>query len=259
MRLDRTLRDRWSREDDAWTFTMPEGWGQGRSVFGGFTAAAAVALAHRDAGDDRRLRTVSMQLIRPTKPGPTKGRCTVVREGANVRFVEVRLAQDDADVAAVSAVFVAPRAGSTDAPPLPAWDGPDVESLVDLPYIEGVIPEFTQHVQMRWADGLPPFSNGKEARFRGYCRGPFGDAEGLVALLDVWPSPSLALLSGPAPASTVSWTAHLLEVPADFERWFRFSYETVAGRDGFHTSVGALHDADGRLVGWTEQLVAVFG
>jgi hypothetical protein len=41
-------------------------------------------------------------------------------------------------------------------------------------------------------------------------------------------------------------------------QWFSFSYETVAGKDGFHTAMGQLHAADGTLVGFTEQLVAIF-
>ncbi len=261
MQIDRTLRDRWTSTDDTWRFEMPTGWGQGRSVFGGLTVAVAVALGHRVAGDERALRTVSSQLFRPTLAGAVEGHAKVIREGTNVRFVEVRLTQDGHDVAAVSLVFVAPRAGSTAVRTPPVWDGPDPESLNDLPYLEGIVPEFTQHVAMRWADGSPPFSGSDVASFKGYCRGrvPFGDAEGVVAMLDVWPSPSLALLKGPAPASTVSWTAHVLGVPEDFEGWFAFAYDTVAGLDGFHTSVGQLHDPTGRLIGWTEQLVAVFG
>ena len=36
-------------------------------------------------------------------------------------------------------------------------------------------------------------------------------------------------------------------------------YETVVGERAMHTIVGRLRSPDGRLIGWTEQLVAVYG
>lgn len=260
MRIDASLRERWSETDAGWRISLPEGWMQGRSVFGGLTAATAVALGARQVDASRRLRTVNVQLLRPVSAGETHGVARVLREGKGTAFVEVRLSQSGAEIAVAQLVFVRPREGSLalPTPERPAVTPPD--DLVDLPYLEGITPEFTQHAQMRWARGSAPFTGGSEPSFDGWCRlrVPAGDVEGLVTMLDLWPSPTLGLVSKPTFASTVSWTAHVLDVPSSFDGWFQFHYAAMAAREGFHTVAGQLWAPDGALVGWTEQLVAFF-
>lgn len=262
MKLDASLRDLWTPNAEAWQLDLPAGWMQGRSAFGGLTAAAMASLGRRVVPDrDRGLRLANIQLLAPVVPGPTTGEATVLREGRNISFVEVRLQQASKLVATCTLVFAKRNGSNLDVPGPARPEVPDPESLTPLPYAEGVFPEFTQHVDMRWAQGSVPYSGGSQAAFTGVFRYrvPIGDAEGVLALLDTWPPPSLALAEGPVPSSTVSWTAHVLAVPQSFEQWFTFRYETIVGTDGLHTIRGHLHDAQGELVGWTEQLVAVFG
>ncbi|MFK7988091.1 MAG: acyl-CoA thioesterase [Sandaracinaceae bacterium] len=258
--IDRTLRARWQPDGDGFVCDVPEGWMQGRSVFGGLTAALMAALGRRHVGDGRVLRGQSMSLARPVSAGALSGQVATLRQGKGVHFVEVRLRQNGETVATASLTFVALRRPSVRVEGPPRWRGPDPDSLPELPYLPGLMPEFVQRVDMRWASGAPPFSGASDARFEGYCRfrGPSGDAEGLLALLDVWPSPTLSLVTTPAPASTVTWSAHLLEIPEAMADWYAFSYRTIAGHDGFHTVMGELHGPDGRLVAWTEQLMAIF-
>lgn len=260
MRFDASLRDAWTQDaDENWTFEVPEGWAQGRTVYGGLTTAAAVALGYRVVADDWQLRTVNVQFLRPSKAGRLVGRCTPRRAGKGVNFVQIELVQGDG-VLAVQLVFVRPRASAIDVAPLAMRATRPCAELDDLPYLPGMTPEFTQHLALRWAEGGYPYSGSDAASFTGYCRfrAPAGDAEGLVALLDAWPCPSLALAKGPAAASSVMWTAHLIHTPPPGEGWYGFEYDTVVGAAGMHTAVGRMFDADGRLVGWTEQLVAVY-
>jgi acyl-CoA thioesterase len=100
----------------------------------------------------------------------------------------------------------------------------------------------------------------KEANIGGYYRfkETAGNAEGMIGLLDAWPCPTLSTLTNHAFASTVSWTAHILQIPDNFEDWFAFTYKTVVGHDGYHTCLGHLYNKDKQLIGWTEQLIAVF-
>ncbi len=262
MILDATLRDAWTQHQDHASITIPEGWMQGRSIFGGLTAAAMAALARNAEPEaDRSLRSASIQLLAPVLPGVTRGETTVLRRGRNITFVEVGILQSDVLLARSTMVFAKPLASAIKvaAPPKPETGDPDTFSA--MPYIQGVTPEFTQKVDMRWAQGRPPFMGGTEAAFTGLFRYrvPLGDAEGVLALLDTYPAPSLSLLERPSPASTVSWTAHILAIPSTFEDWFTLRYETIAGSNGLHTVTGRLYDDAGTMVAWTEQLVAVFG
>ncbi len=260
LHMNASLRERWTRDEAGWSFEFPSGWNQGRSIFGGLSAAAAVALGHRNVNPDRELRTITIHLFRPMNHGLVRGSVQVLREGRNISFIEVILSQNDKKVAQATLVFVItrPEGLAVEANARPAQPFQD-----DLPSVtreSGFIPEFVQHVDMRWAEGSPPFSGAEQARFEGYCRFrvPAGNAEGLVALLDVWPCPSLSCLDGPAPASTVSWTAHLIQTPDDLSDWCYYTYETIVSGGGYHTSCGHMYGPDGALIGWTEQLVAIY-
>lgn len=262
MNIDATLRDQWTPTDGTWTLTLPAGWMQGRSAFGGLTAAAMAALARRNVPDDtRRLRSSSVQLLAPAVPGEVRGTSEVLREGRNITFVETRLYQGDTLVGRATQVFAKVIESSIEVSAPPCPETPDPESLPALPYLEGITPEFTQHVDMRWATGRPPFMGSTEAAFTGLFRYrvTLGGAEGMLALLDSWPAPSLSLAKRPCPASTVTWNAHLIADPASFEDWFTMRYETVVGAHGLHTVVGHLYDGSKTLVGWSEQVVAIFG
>jgi acyl-CoA thioesterase len=233
---------------------------QGRSIYGGLSVAAAASLALRHRSDSRRLRLVSAQLLRPVEPGDVAGSYRPLREGRTLSFAEVQLAQKGSETTRVQMVFARRRGDALAVPDAPLWVGPDPATLPDLPYFPGITPEFTQHLALRWASGALPYAGSSEARFTGYCRFrvPAGGVEGLLGLIDAWPPPTLALLSEPAPASTVSWTAHLLEIPSSLDGWFAFAYEAVAGSPGLHTLVGRLYGPDRRLIAWSEQLSAVF-
>lgn len=262
MTIDASLRDAWTQDGDHASITMPEGWMQGRSTFGGLTAAAMAALARNaEPESDRALRSASMQLLAPVRPGATRGETTVLRRGRNITFVEVRLLQADALVARSTMVFAKPLASTVEVAPPPKPEVGDPDTFSPIPYIEGVTPEFTKKVDMRWAQGRPPFMGGTEAAFTGLFRyrEPLGDVEGVLALLDTFPSPVLSLLKQPCPASTVTWTAHPMAIPSSFDDWFTLRYEAVAGSHGLHTVTGRLYDSSGVMLGWTEQLVAVFG
>lgn len=262
VKIDASLRALWTRDGSGWVGSLPEGWMQGRSVFGGVTAATMAALGRRLVSEDARLlRSASIQLLAPVTAGDVRGSATLLREGRNITFVEVRLTQADVLVGRATLVFARPMQSTLDvaAPPAPKTDDP--ASMLAVPYIEGVIPEFTQNVDMRFAEGSPPFTGATHAAFTGVFRYrvPLGDTEGVLALLDTYPPPSLSLAEKPTFASTASWTAHLLAPPASFDDWFTVRYETLVGAHGLHTVVGHLYDAQGTLVAWSEQLVAVFG
>jgi acyl-CoA thioesterase len=263
VKLDASLSQLWSAEEAGWSITLPDGWGQGRAVFGGIGGALSASLGRKVVAPKRKLRTASFQMMRPLSAGPVLGEVELVREGKTTSFVEARLISGGKASVHAQLVYVAARPTALAVEADPSWvgrDGPPVDELATMPVGLPGMPEFLAHLEMRWVTDSLPYSASDQARLRGYFRfrRPVADDEGLLALLDVWPCPSLALLKGPVPASTVSWTAHLVDHPLSFEGWFAYEYETVSARDGFHTVVGRMHDPQGRLVGWSEQLVALF-
>ena len=253
-----TLAENWSEfSNGKFTWEVPEGWGQGRSLFGGLSAAAAASLAGRFT--DRKLRTMQAQLIGPIVAGILIAECSVLRTGKTTSFIEVKLFQEDSIRGLFVFVFVEKREGSMsiEGPEKPVWKS--VDDAIELSGVDVLVPEFTKNVEMRFAYGGVAFRGHESASTGGYLQfidvDDFGSAHQL-ALLDAWYPPIYAALSKPAFGSTVTWTAHLI---ADSAPGFhQFKYDTIVADGGFSTSVGQMWDSAGTYVGYTEQTVVVF-
>ncbi len=72
---------------------VPDGWQQGRGLFGGMTAALMVR-ALEASSPDRPLRSLTAQFCGPVRPGEAELRVEMLREGSAVTTTAVRLLQD---------------------------------------------------------------------------------------------------------------------------------------------------------------------
>lgn len=253
----------WTRDGDAWFTELPEDWMQGRGAFGGVVSAAGLRSMRTLIDPARTPRTVTTSFLGPVTTERARLRARVLRAGGSLTFAEARIEQGGSERAVVQATFGADRPSRILVEPPLREDLPDPEAFSDVPYLPGVTPQFTRHVQLRWTEGAPPFSGVDGAHLAGFGRfrePPARGPERLLGLLDLWPSPTLQQLSAPAPSSSVTATAHLLhadEVPPGGWCWFR--YETMHSAAGYTSLLGRLYDPGGRLIAWTEQLAAVFG
>ena len=253
-----SLAESWQENSEgSFEWTVPEGWSQGRSLFGGLSAAAAVSLASRFS--DRRLRTMQAQLVGPIVPGKLTGTCEVIRSGKTTSFLEVRLTQEDSLRGLFVFIFIEKREGSLaiPGPEKPKWNG--AQDCIEMPYLEGLTPQFTTNIEFRFAYGGIPFQGSPEAATGGYIQ--FRDSEKMlpehqIALLDAWFPPIFPSLAKPVFGSTVTWTAHLIADSAPGRH--QFKYDTLVADGGFSTSVGHMWDSAGNYVGYTEQTVVIF-
>ncbi|MEZ4381058.1 MAG: thioesterase family protein [Nannocystaceae bacterium] len=246
--------------DLRWEGAIPETWLQGRTAFGGLSGAIGLRVMREAIADERPPRSVDVAFVAPVVAGPASATVEILRRGRNLTQASARIVQEGAVRAVISGVFAGPRPSAVRvdaevaAPPLP------VAEARELPFIPGVTPTFTQHLDLRWADGGFPFSGHHTEGIAGYCRHrtPADGVEALLALVDAWPAPVLPLLDRPTPASTVRWTVHLIGEPpaSDAYCWLRST--TIAAGDGYATTVARLHGPDGELLAWAEQLVAIF-
>lgn len=244
-------------QDGAFLATIDPTWAQGRATFGGLVAALIV----RAAGPGR-LRSLALTFHAPAAPGPARLVPRVVRVGRAVRHVAVDVVQDDV-VASARLVFGDDRPSRIHVSSAPPPPGPDAVGLPRLPFVPGVTPAFTQHFEFRWATGGFPFSGHGEPRMGGFIRPvdptPVDVAVGL-ALLDAWPPPAFALLTGPAPGSTVSWHVVVVELPdaTDVGGFYRYEGVATSAGGGFMDADARLWGPDGRLLLTARQLIAEF-
>lgn len=240
---------------------LPERWMQGRGAYGGITAALALEAALRVV-PDVALRSVIVQFLGPVRAEvETACRAELLKAGRTISVVEARVEQEGTPRTLVHATFGAGRRSGLHIPTPPAPAGAAPDDGVRLSHIPGVTPQFLQGLELRWLDGQPPFTGASEDLVGGWCR-HLGDEHGwpaVLGLLDAWPGPVLPLGTGPFPASSVHWTAHLVaSEPPPPGAWLRFRATGVHAADGYHSFVAHLWDERGALVAWSEQLVAVF-
>lgn len=260
------ILDTMTLDGDRGVASVPDGWGQGRSVYGGLVGALALrAMRGVVADSDRPPRALQLCFVGPLMPGDVDVEVRLLRRGGSVTHAEARLEQRGETVCAGIGAFAADRESAIEvpAPPRPETPGPD--GLPALPYVPGVYPEFTQHVDYRWAIGSPPFTSSPSREMGGWCRmrdgAGAGTEERVLALVDAWPAAVLSQLDRRAPASSLTWALELIQ-PEGAHRpgdgWCFYRAETEAARAGYAHAAAALWDPAGRLLALSRQAVAVF-
>ena len=242
--------------------TIHERWTQGRSTFGGLTAAIGMRALRRRV-PERPLASVDIAFIGPVGAGEVEIEVDVLREGKHVTHASAQLRSGGAIAARAHGVYGAPRESqlAVDPPPPSPTKGP--EEGIPLPYLEGMTPTFSQYFDFRFTEGDIPFTRSQRTTMGGWVRArePAGRIDGesnLVVMTDAWPSPVVPRASRPIPASSVRMNVQALApVPADFDDYWWFRSELVQAGHGYATLAGMLY-AGQTAVAWTEQLVAYF-
>lgn len=241
-------------------------WAQGRATFGGIIAALVFDRMEKIVAPGRAMRSMQVSFVGPVTPGvPVEIEAEILREGKAVSQVQGRILQEGEAKLVCLASFGGDRESAVSVNPLPAPEATPVDKCQGLPYIKGMTPEFTQHIEMRWAFGSFPFS-GKGGREMGgwmqFREQPeeISDAH-IVALVDAWPPAVLPHLKERVPASSLSWALDIMHprpamAPGD---WLLYKATIDQAGAGYgHTQAG-IWTSKGELVALSRQTVTVFG
>jgi acyl-CoA thioesterase len=252
---------RWAPTEQGWAGSLPADWMQGRGAFGGVLAGVVVRALRARVGPDRPLRTLDLTFFAPFRPEPGLVAAQLVRSGRTMTFATARITQRDLPVMGATATFGHLRPSTVRVQSAPPPDLPPPESMPSMPFAPGKRPEFTQHIDHRFAGGRYPFTSQPLPGLEGWCRfrQPASGEEGVVGLLDSWPAPVLSMFTRPAPASSVRWTTHMVgPISHAHEGWWCYRGTAAHAAGGFTTMIGELYGPSGALVAWSEQLVATF-
>ncbi|GAA5177395.1 thioesterase family protein [Niveibacterium umoris] len=253
-----------SHRGDTVFFELTEDWLQGRTAFGGVSAALAVQAMRDVAGAERPLRGLQTSFVGPVPAGPLRVDVRVVREGKAMRQVEaaLKVGEDTACLLVGSFGLARQSTIGTFAPPQPAAPAP--EALRAMPYVEGVSPAFTQHVEFRWAAGDAPFAGGsaRDMKVHLRLRDETIDHELLCVLLgDAAPPVAFGHFDRPTMGSSVTWALELLHCASapSPDAWWRHDTGMVAFSAGYSHERAELWTPQGELAAFGYQIVAVFG
>jgi acyl-CoA thioesterase len=158
-----------TRDGDVFKTTIPDDWLQGRTAYGGLSAALCVEAARRAIADLPPLRSAQFTLIGPAA-GPLSISVSTLRRGKSAVFVNVDLSGEAGLAARAVFSFGAARKSVLDYSNLPA---PHVTAIAES---QPFFPEgrsfisFQQHFESHFAGAARPFTPDAEPEYRIWFR-----------------------------------------------------------------------------------------
>lgn len=249
------------RDGEALSVELPDDWLQGRTAYGGLSAALCVEAALRFAADAPPLRSAQFAFI-----GPASGRLTatptLLRRGKSSAFVGVDLVGEAGLAVRAILCFAVERASALDHVDLPAPAVPGPEGLEPFFTFAGK-PSFSSHFESRLAGGARPMTPGAApemvvwTRHRDEAAG--AGPTSLMALGDALPPAAMVLFTDRAPISTMTWSIDVLDPnPRPWDGWWLFRSRAATAQAGYSSQAMTLWGAGGRPVLASRQTVAIF-
>ncbi|AKJ30294.1 acyl-CoA thioesterase [Caldimonas brevitalea] len=251
------------------SFGITDDWLQGRTTFGGLISACAVAAMREVAGAQWptgvRLIALQTNFVGPVGLGQMDVEVQLLREGKNLRQVQAVVRQAGETAAVLLGVFgVARETALPRLAPVPPAVPVTPGDAAPLPYIAGMTPNFTQHLDFRWAEGHLPFSGQDTWQARVYARlkdDKVDDELLTVLLADAAPTAAISRLTTRVPSSSVSWALELAAPSraGTGDGYWRIDKDTRAAAGGYVNDTTTLWTPNGELAAFGYQVVAVYG
>lgn len=242
-------------------------WGQGKTTFGGMSAALAVAALEQQQPNGQ-LRTLNVNFC-----GALLTECPLaidsqpLRIGRSLSHYQASVQQQDACPTHVTACYALSRDSDIQIA-APAKKPGEPSDGQRLPFIPNITPAFMQHLKFSYVDGQFPFSSSPHHHVHGWMglaqgTGLMTDAH-LVALIDAWPPTTYQKLKAPAPCATITWNIQFitplesLSTPLRSDDWLYYEADTHAASDGYTHAEARIYTSQGELLALSRQLIAIY-
>ncbi|NMH58738.1 acyl-CoA thioesterase [Alteromonas ponticola] len=245
---------------------IPKDWAQGRTAFGGISAALVYSAIEQVVNDDHRLlRSFTTNFIGPLALDTEFSlKVTKLRSGKSVsQYTGEIIQQGNVSVFSQACFGLARQSKiAVENTQQHAMSAPAKGKYI--PQIPKITPKFLQHFDLSIDQGGIPFTGKKTAQYHGFMRfkkppQQIRDAH-VIALIDAWPPTLLQMLRWPAPASTVSWNVEFIHPHREIsgEDWFAYQAHTRQAADGYGHVEATIWDKYNQVVALSRQTVAVF-
>ncbi|PHN24231.1 acyl-CoA thioesterase [Pseudomonas sp. ICMP 460] len=247
--------------DASHPFTVPANWLQGRTIYGGLTAALSLEAVRQSIPLDLPpLKSAHVTFISPSTQEQVFF-SKVLRQGKSVTTVAVECLSAGELTLQMTMVFTAHRES-----PLQHnfFQPPNLEAPQHLAseFERRKAPPCVYNFDMRPATGsAAPFSGANHPELQVWVK--HLDAEGvdpvvaLIALADALPPAAVTVLTEPVPLSTVSWTFDIVSAP-EAGGWFLLKSSSQQAAGGYSLQDMEVWSEAGTLVLRGRQTVAVF-
>ena len=246
--------------DDELSMRVDEGWMQGRTIYGGLTAAICLQTILKTNPDLPPLRSGLVNFVGPAN-GDLKCRAEKLREGKSVTFVQSRLygerglstscdyAFGVARQSKIARVFVSP----------PEVSRPEeCVTITKLIKLDGFFNKF----DVRLAEGAYPGAGSQIFDNFYWVKHRDERATGVVSLVaaaDVVPPAIMSVQKGFARLSSMTWGFNLVqEKPATNDGWWLMRSRAESANNGYSSQDMWVWNSDLELIMTGRQNVAIF-
>ena len=246
--------------------SVPESWSQGRTLFGGLSAALTYHAMKNAITKEQLLRSLNTSFIGPIQLGEEfEISIEVLRRGKNVTQILGRIIQAGQTALSSLACFGTARQSKITVNNNLQHCMPPPKNASFLPQIPKVTPQYLAQFHLAKTKGSWPFTGNKEATVQGWMRfatppKTFSDTH-LVAIIDTWPPTILQMFKLPKMASTMSWNLEFIHphLPIANDDWCAYQAITRQASDGYAHTEANVWGAKGELIAISRQVVTVFG
>jgi acyl-CoA thioesterase len=253
--------DRLRRHGDLFHASPSEEWRQGRTLFGGLTAALAVTAARRAYPDLPPIRSAQFTFVGPATGGLAFSP-QLLRAGKSAAFVEVRARSADETVLTATLTFGAARRSSHCYRALPMPEVLPPKGLGEF-FTAPLAPVFSRQFEARVAGGARAISGAEKPELLLWLRhrdaSAPDDIASILALGDVPPPAAMTMFTIPAPISTVTWSIDVVGEHFVGSCWHLAHIEAETVGEGYSSQRMTLWSAAGQPLLAARQTVAVFG
>ena len=255
-----TLLASLSPQGDGFGATITDDWAQGRTTFGGLTAALCLEAALRAQPGLPPLRSAQVTFVGPAG-GNVLMTSKVLRTGRTMTYVEADLVAEKGLATRALFAFGETRASAFDRRFIDDQAAARPDECED--YIpEGFGPAFARHFEQRLVRGGRPMTGSSEHDHFIWIRhrDPAATStQALLALADMPPPALMPMFTAPAPISSVAWIVNFLEAdPQTEDGWWLLETRAENAAQGFSSQDMFVWNAQGRAVIAARQQVAIF-
>lgn len=246
---------------------LPDEWKQGRTAYGGLTAALLLNAIQNSYDDLPPMRSMQITFVGPAT-GTLKFSHTLLRRGKNTCIIEGRIDGDDG-VGITGTFIFANRRGFTQTVPPTKLDNV-IAPEDSLEFLStGAGPIFIEHFDMLFCRGDRPFGDNptSQTRFQLWMRHRDTQAQsGIVPLIALADSPPPALVTRyPArvPLSSMNWHINMHndlqdDTPETQDGWWLIDVDCTYAADGYTSQMMNIYNRAGEQVLEATQYLAIF-
>lgn len=246
--------------EEGWTVEIPDNWMQGRTTYGGLSAALCLEAVNRNYPDLPPARSAQINFV-----GPAGGAVTistrVLRRGKSVAFVSAEMIGEKGIATTATFCFGESRSSKLKLDFTNPPDCPGVSDSEDF-FKLGPGPIFTGNFECLLSQGAVPLSASELSdhylwiRFREEVD---INAVALLALGDMPPPAVLPMFEEYAPISSMTWMVNFLqEAPSTKDGWWLMRTRAEDAKQGYSSQDMQVWNHERELVMTGRQSVAIF-